>query len=223
MFASEDHLTLSNSYSVNTPVQNETGSTYSGVFGNKPIIPNQDIYFDVDVHYKIKQSLASDDMIFEVAVTNKSSLYPNTMDNTGVTMDDNGWSFGAIACEHSSGYVAPPQRSGFLSTLSDFLTTKPSPYQEKTKVCLTVWRRDRSKYHDRIGSRKTGGTFSGSFRVHVKRSRNMLTIIDNIQKTTCYEFTDLDEDGDLWPSFGVYSSPKVEVFLKLKPLLSYVD
>lgn len=201
MYASEDHLILSNNLSDLTPLQNNTGLTYSGVFGNTPVKPNQDIYFDVDVHYKIKSRLMHRDMIFEVAVTNRSTLISDTMDIKG-------WSFGAVA------YSSTNMLSGWLSSLLG--SVNPMVY-------LTVWRRTRGQSHTQIGNTEIDSTFSDSYRVKVERSRNKLTIINNTNKSICYEFTDLDGYGDLWPSFGIYSSSKVDVTLKLKPLLCYVD
>lgn len=195
VFSSKNHLMISNTYSNKTPERNETGSTYMGVFGDKPINQNQDMFFDVDVEFKIKQDLKPNELIFEVAVTNKKTLSSAVCDFTG-------WSFGAR-----------------WLTNDDRISKPGSQY----KYRLVVWRKRDQKCEIQISDTAAISHFSGSYRVDVKRSRGTLTIIDNRRKTTCYEFTDLEDADDLWPSFGVFNSPKVEVVLKLKPLLSYID
>lgn len=206
VFASEDHLKISNTYSRETPVRNRNGSKYIGVFANKPVKPNQDICFDVDVQYKIKQALGSKEMIFEVAVTNKMTLSSNTFDDTG-------WSFGAISSRAAE--IIPTYRLFGMINIQrqpGYSGSDP-PY----KVILGVWRKDDRKRENQIGYGTPGNQFSGLYRVTIQRSKSTLTIEDYNQKTMVYEFNDLEKDGDLWPSFGVYNSLKVDVVLTLKP------
>lgn len=173
------------------------------MFANKPVKPKQDICFDVDVQYKIIKDLGSKEMIFEVAVTNKMTLSSNTWDETG-------WSFGAIASR-----TAETIPQSFIQGLLGYRGPDP-----QYKVILGVWRKKDRKREIQIGYGTAGGQFSGSYRVSIKRSRRTLTITDNNRKPTVYTFTDLEEDEDVWPSFGVYNSSKVEVSLTLKPVRS---
>ncbi|XP_069105309.1 uncharacterized protein [Argopecten irradians] len=82
LYLSRDNLTLFNGGQDNTDdliKGTDQSRVYKGVQGSSPITNTQKVYFEVEIFYRIKQTLDGNDLVFEIGLSKEDSIDERTV------------------------------------------------------------------------------------------------------------------------------------------------